>query len=146
MLRQRQLIRMQIHQLMDACLIAIGFWIAFEIRASPWVINLLGLGAAPPEDAYVWIFLLLIPASPIVLEWQGFYSRPFAAPRRFLLLPLLRACVIITILLILLLYFFQITFARPVVISFSFIAFALVYVKEEILRQNQETLHGLHED
>jgi exopolysaccharide biosynthesis polyprenyl glycosylphosphotransferase len=142
MLRQRQLIRMQIHQLMDACLIAIGFWLAFELRASPWVIDLLGLGAAPPEDPYVWIFLLLIPASPIILEWQGFYNRPIAAPRRLVLFPLLRACVIITMLLILLLYFFQIAFARPVVISFSLIAFVLVYVKEEILHQFYHTRLG----
>ncbi|MEY4385831.1 MAG: hypothetical protein RLY20_1114 [Verrucomicrobiota bacterium] len=135
MLRQHQLIRMQIHQLMDACLIAIGFWLAFELRANPAVIAWLKLGAAPPDDPYIWIFLLLIPASPMVLEWQGFYNRPVVAPRRQIFLPLLRACAIITVVLILLLYFFQITFARPVAVSFSLIAFALVYLKEEILRQ-----------
>ena len=134
MLRQHQLIRMQVHQLMDACLFALGFWLAFELRAVPAVIEFLKLQAAPPADSYFWIFLFLIPAAPMILEWQGFYNRPAISLRRAMLWPLLRACGVTTALLILLLFFFQITFARPVIVSFPLIAFSLVYFKEEILR------------
>ena len=97
MLRQHQLIRMQIHQLMDACLFALGFWLAFELRAVPGVIAFLNLPAAPPGDLYFWIFLVLIPAAPMILEWQGFYNRPSVSPRVAILWPLLRACIITTV-------------------------------------------------
>ena len=120
---------------MDACLFALGFWLAFELRAVPGVIAFLNLPAAPPGDLYFWIFLVLIPAAPMILEWQGFYNRPSVSPRVAILWPLLRACIITTVLLVMLHFFFQITFARPVVVSFPLIAFSLVYLKEEILRQ-----------
>ena len=90
MLRQHQLIRMQVHQLMDACLFALGFWLAFELRAVPAVIEFLKLQAAPPDDTYFWIFLFLIPSAPMILEWQGFYNRPAISPRWMMLWPLLR--------------------------------------------------------
>jgi exopolysaccharide biosynthesis polyprenyl glycosylphosphotransferase len=142
MLRQHQLIRMQVHQLMDACLFALGFWLAFELRALPTVIEFLNLPAAPPEDPYFWIFLFLIPAAPVILESQGFYNRPVLGPRWAMIWSLLRTCGVSTVLLILLLFFFQITFARPVVISFPLIAFSLVYIKEEILRAIYKTRMG----
>lgn len=142
MLRQHQLIRMQIHQLMDACLFALGFWLAFELRAVPAVIEFLNLQAAPPQDSYFWIFLFLIPAAPLILEWQGFYNRPATSPRWMMLWPLIRGCGVIAALVILLLFFFQITFARPVVVSFPVIAFGFIYLKEEILRAVQKTRIG----
>lgn len=134
MLRQQQLIRLQIHQLMDACLFAISFWLASELRAAEWVIRLFDLQPAPPEEGFFWIFLFLIPAAPMILEWQGFYNRTPAAPRRQFLWPLLRACLIAAGLLILSSFFFRITFARWMVVWFPLIAFVLVVIKEEILR------------
>src|SRR5512137_2912509 len=131
MLRQHRLIRMQIHQLMDACLFAVSFWLAMELRANPYVIEWLKLGAAPPEDAALWIFLFLIPAAPMILEWQGFYNRPLVAPRRMFLLPLLRACLIAAGLLVASSFFLQITFARWMVLWFPVIVFVLVLIKEE---------------
>ena len=43
MLRRDRQIRMQIHQLMDACLFAFGFWLAYALRANPDIIDLFGL-------------------------------------------------------------------------------------------------------
>jgi exopolysaccharide biosynthesis polyprenyl glycosylphosphotransferase len=134
MLRQHRLIRMQIHQLMDACLFAVAFWLASELRAHPRIIEWLKLPPAPPEEGFFWIFLFLIPAAPMILEWQGFYSRPLIAPRRMFFLPLLRSSLIASGLLILSSFFFRLTFARWMVLWFPAIAFLLVYLKEEILR------------
>jgi exopolysaccharide biosynthesis polyprenyl glycosylphosphotransferase len=134
MLRQQQLIRMQIHQLMDACLFALSFWLASELRASPYVIERLKLQPAPPEEGFFWVFLFLIPAAPMILEWQGFYNRPQVAPRRMFLLPLFRACLIAGGLLIASSFFFKLTFARWMVLWFPVIAFLMVVLKEEILR------------
>ena len=134
---------MQIHQLMDACLFAISFWLATELRANPLMIKFLGLGAAPPEDGFLWIFLFLIAAAPMILEWQGFYSRPVIGPRRLFILPLLRSCLIAAGLLILSSFFLRIDFARFMVIGFPFITFALVYLKEELLLALYRSQFGL---
>jgi len=133
MLRQHRIIRMQIHQLMDACLFAVSFWLASELRAHPAIIELLHLEPAPPEDSFFWIFLFLIPAAPMILEWQGFYNRPLVAPRKMFIWPLVRACLIATGLIILASFFFRIVFARWVVLWFPFITYALVHLKEETL-------------
>ena len=77
MLRRHREIRMQIHQLVDACLFAISFWLAYYLRASQDVARFLG---RTPEvgsfDDYVWLYLILLPAAPLILEAQGFYNRP----------------------------------------------------------------------
>ena len=143
MLRQHQLIRMQIHQLMDACLFAVSFWLATALRQTSGIIELLHRPALPLDDSFFWIFLFLIPAAPMILEWQGFYNRPVIAPRRAILLPLLRACAIATVLLTLSLFFFKITFERAVVLWFPLIAIGLVYLKEEILRQLYKSKLGV---
>lgn len=143
MLRQQRIIRMQIHQLMDACLFALGFWLAVELRANPYVIEWLRLSPPPPEDSYLWISLLLIPAAPMILEWQGFYNRPLVAPRRLILWPLLRACGITAALLALALFFLQITFARSGIVWFPLIVFLLVGMKEEALRALYKSRMGL---
>ena len=133
MLRQHRIIRMQIHQLLDACLFAVSFWLATSLRASPYIIDWFNLKEAPPEEGFFWIFLFLIPAAPMILEWQGFYNRPLIAPRKMFLMPLLRSCLIAAGLIIFSSFFLRITFARWVVLWFPFVAFALVHLKEEIL-------------
>lgn len=143
MLRQHRLIRMQIHQLMDACLFAVSFWLATELRQAPEIIQLLHKNPAPADDSFFWIFIFLIPAAPMILEWQGFYNRPLIAPRWAILLPLLRACGITTVLLTLSLFFLQITFERAVVAFFPLIALGLVYLKEELLRQLYKSRLGV---
>src|SRR4051812_48802699 len=82
MLRRDRQIRMQIHQLMDACLFAVAFWMAHVFRSNADVIDLLGLDPISPFDSYVWLYLILIPAAPLILEAQGFYSRPVLCNRR----------------------------------------------------------------
>ena len=41
MLRRDRQIRMQIHQLMDACLFALSFWLAYKVRSNEDLIDLL---------------------------------------------------------------------------------------------------------
>src|SRR5260221_5610435 len=56
MLRRYREIRMQIHQLMDACLFSVAFWLAYELRTSVEVADF--LGRAPESssfDSYVWL-------------------------------------------------------------------------------------------
>jgi len=130
---------MQIHQLMDACLFAAAFWLAYELRASEFVREFYfvkGFFKIPvqPFAEYVWFYVLLIPAAPLVLESQGFYSRPMLGPRRATLWPLLRGCSYLTLGLVFVLFFRKFPAARGLMIMFGFISFGLVWIKEEIFR------------
>src|SRR6266404_6340916 len=78
MLRRHRLIRMQIHQLMDASLFAASFWLAYVVRSDPTVIDLLGLNPVNEFRNYVWLYLILIPAAPFVLEASGLGSSALA--------------------------------------------------------------------
>jgi exopolysaccharide biosynthesis polyprenyl glycosylphosphotransferase len=136
MLRRDRQIRMQIHQLMDACLFAVSFWMAYELRTSPAVTGLLHLPDFSTEfEYYMWLYLVLIPAAPFVLEAQGFYTRPLLCRQRTTAWMLFKACSLVTVGLVLVLYAVRMTaLARLMVIWFGFISFALIFIKEELLR------------
>lgn len=134
MLRRDRQMRMQLHQLMDACIFAFSFWLAYEIRASDFVTINLGQPPIAPFEMFFWHYLVLIPVSPLVLEAQGFYDRPILAARRHLLWTLFKGCLVISVGLTLALFFTKLYIARFVPIGFGIIAFTLVYLKEEIMR------------
>ena len=94
MLRRHRLIRMQIHQLMDACLFALSFWLAYVLRSDPNIIDLFSLDPIGPFKAHVWLYLILIPAAPFILEAQGFYNRPLLCPRTLTAWQLSKACLV----------------------------------------------------
>ncbi len=119
---------------MDASLFAASFWLAYVVRSDPTVIDLLGLNPVNEFRNYVWLYLILIPAAPFVLEAQGFYNRPLLCSRRATIWILSKSCLLTTVGLILVAYFFQMVIARSVIIWFGFISFGLVFTKEELLR------------
>jgi exopolysaccharide biosynthesis polyprenyl glycosylphosphotransferase len=135
MLRRDRLLRMQVHQLMDACLFALGFWFAYLVRSNPRVIELFRLDDVSPFEAYVWLFLVLMPAAPLILEAQGFYSRPLLCRRRTTAWILFKGCLFTTLGLILTLFLFHSGIARLVTVLFGAISFLLISLKEEILRR-----------
>src|SRR5689334_4205427 len=134
MLRRDRQIRMQIHQLLDACLFAVSFWLAYVLRSDPTIIDLFSLPPVNPFEDYVWLYLLVIPVAPVVLETQGFYMRPVLGSRRSMVWPLAKGCLIIVLGLILVGFFFKMTIARAVIVWFGFTSFILVSIKEELLR------------
>jgi exopolysaccharide biosynthesis polyprenyl glycosylphosphotransferase len=126
---------MQIHELMDACLFAVAFWLAYVLRANPDVVDLLNLPAIEKADRYeyVWMYLLLIPAAPMILEAQGFYNRPVLCSRSTTAWLLFKSCVVATLGLVLMLFLFRIEIARWIIIWFGCISFGLVFLKEELM-------------
>jgi len=133
--RDRQ-IRTQIHQVADACLFAASFWMAFALRANPQVIEWLNLDPIPPDifDGVVWLYFVLIPAAPLILESQGFYDRPAIGPRWDVFWPLFKGCLITTIGLVLFMYALHFVSPRVVMMFFGVISFTLVCLKEELVR------------
>jgi exopolysaccharide biosynthesis polyprenyl glycosylphosphotransferase len=134
MLRRDRQIRMQIQQFMDACLFALGFFLAYVLRSNPDVIELLSLQPVNEFSDYKWLYIILIPAAPLILEAQGFYNRPTLCSRRTTAWLLFKGCFITALVLILALFFFRLVIARAVIIWFGFVSFGLVLAKEELLR------------
>jgi exopolysaccharide biosynthesis polyprenyl glycosylphosphotransferase len=133
--RERQ-IRTQIHQVVDACLFAVSFWIAYALRTNPQVIEWLNLDPIPPDTLsdVVWLYFPLIVAAPLILESQDFYDRTALGPRREIFWPLFKGCFITTIGLVLVMYVLHCVSPRVVMMFFGVISFSLVYLKEELVR------------
>jgi exopolysaccharide biosynthesis polyprenyl glycosylphosphotransferase len=135
MLSRDRLIRMQIHQLVDTILIAVSFWLAFELRSSEAFVSFFHVAAINVSfEAYVGLYLLLIPATPLVLEGQGFYQRPMLCRRRVTAWLLVKSCIILGLGLILTLFFTRMNLPRSIVIWFGLIGVVLMMVKEEMVR------------
>jgi exopolysaccharide biosynthesis polyprenyl glycosylphosphotransferase len=143
MLQRDRQIRTQVHQITDACLFALGFWMAYAVRGNveftAWLNSILPgshqLDIVPPEmfEHVWWLYFALVPGAPLVLESQGFYNRPALLSRRSLLLPLLRGSLIVTIGMVLLLFFFRAPAPRGVAFIFILFSCALVWLKEELI-------------
>lgn len=140
MLRRDRQIKMQLYQLADACLFALSFWFAYRLRSDVRVIYHFGLqplgGQIPSFEKLVWIYPVLMFLSPLVLEAQGFYSRPMLSSRRVKYLQLFKGCLLIMLGLILVLFFSKMlvsAVARWVPVWFGGIGFCLVVAREELL-------------
>jgi exopolysaccharide biosynthesis polyprenyl glycosylphosphotransferase len=138
MLRRDRQIRTQIHQLVDACLFAASFWMAYLLRLNPQVAAWLHLPGISNEtlDAQklVWLYFVLIPAGPLILESQNFYNRPVFCSRWAIVLPLAKGCLITSIGLVLAMWVFQFLTPRGMIGFFGVVSFGLIYVKEEVVR------------
>jgi exopolysaccharide biosynthesis polyprenyl glycosylphosphotransferase len=126
---------MQVNELLDACLFAVSFWLAYLVRSNPRVIDFFRLDDVSPFDAYVWLYLILIPAAPLILEAQGFYNRPLFCSRITTAWLLFKGCLFTALGLILALFLFHSGIARLVPALFGAISFVLLFVKEEALRR-----------
>lgn len=136
MLRRQKQIRVQVQKLLDGSLFALALWLAHYLRANFLKIEIFG-GTADIEDfgEWVWLFLVIIPVAPLLLETQGFYTRPLVARRRVTLWQLSRASFLAVVVLISLLFLFKEPLARSVIFLFGPISILLVAMKEELLRQ-----------
>src|SRR5208282_1419560 len=135
MLRRDRQMRAQVNQLVDAILFAVSFWLMMVLRADPQIIEWLNLRPLWPDafENVGWLYFVLIPGAPFILELQGFYNRPVLGPRRAILWPLFKGCVLITLGLVFALYALGLTMPRWVIVWFGCLSFVLVYLKEEIL-------------
>ena len=138
MLRRARQIRTQIHQVVDACLFAASFWIAYGLRSDPTIIALFKLpeidSVTYDSEKLLLLYALLIPAAPLILEFQGFYSRPPLGSRFGTIWPLFKGCLITTIGLVLAMYALHFITPRAMMLFFGLISFGLVYAKEEVVR------------
>ncbi|MFM1768043.1 MAG: hypothetical protein RJA22_572 [Verrucomicrobiota bacterium] len=136
MLRRDRQLRTQLGQLKDALLFAFALWLAHTCRYH-FPEHLLGISFDPISEFkdFTWLYLIITPGAPLVLEAQGFYRRGLSGPRRTTVWILFKSCFIVAVAIILCLYLFRYDqLARGVIFLFAAISFLLVWASEEVLR------------
>lgn len=149
MLRRHRQLRTQLNQLKDTGLFAVALWLAHWARTQ-WDHDVFGLGSylyqkfhwesfnpdrgIEPFVDFQWLYVILIPAVPLILESQGFYDRPLIARRRDTAWRLFKGALLTTIGVILCTFFYKSLLARGVIVLFGVFSFLLVFASEEALR------------
>jgi exopolysaccharide biosynthesis polyprenyl glycosylphosphotransferase len=141
LLRDRQF-RVQVNQVIDGGIFALALWLGWLIRyywKELWPREVDPIGAF---SQYFWLFLVVIPMTPYVLEWQGFYERPLFSPVKQMAWQLAKACAICAVGLILIDFMLKREAARAVFVLFGFCSFGLMFLKEEAVRAVYKTKPG----
>jgi len=138
--RDRQL-RTQLHQAKDAALFALALWIAHYIRSNlSWQI----FEDHPVEEfkQFAWLYVIIFPGVPLVLEIQGFYQRHIPGTRRETAWLLFKGSFFVTVGIILVMWMFKMNLARSVIALFGAVSFIMVYLSEELIRSAYKSRFG----
>lgn len=144
MLRRDRQIRVQVYQFVDSGIFALSLWLSHWIRHSAALIWPQIDQIAPFSTDYFWLFLVVIPMTPMILDWQGYYERPVFTPVRQVAWQLVRACSICAIGLILIEFMVrrERDAARSVFVLFGACSFGLMMLKEQLIRVAFKTKLG----
>jgi exopolysaccharide biosynthesis polyprenyl glycosylphosphotransferase len=137
MLRRERQIRAWVQRLLDASLFGIGLWFAHWIRE---LIPFTAFGGAReiPQFHEFFPLFLVLPFTPLLLEFQGYYNRPILSSRRQGAWMLFKGCALAVALIIFGMFIVKFPIertARSVVILFGLTSFFLILVKEELVRR-----------
>ncbi|MFN0066383.1 MAG: sugar transferase [Limisphaerales bacterium] len=144
MLGSQRLIRTRIQKIVDAGLFALGFYLAWLLRAQAtqigdWFVSFFtafgGQSEIQPFQHYIWYVVLTLPAAMFLLETQGFYRRPLLPTRWQTVAPLLKVCTYLTLGVIVVLFLTKEPLSRGVIVLFGVISFGLVMAREELMRR-----------
>jgi exopolysaccharide biosynthesis polyprenyl glycosylphosphotransferase len=74
MLGRRQEINLQLTELLDSALLGFCLWFAHFLRSAFTTYFWPDLVEIPPIEELYWVIAVVVPFTPIVLEYRGFYS------------------------------------------------------------------------
>lgn len=134
MLRRERQIRAWVQRLLDASLYGIGVWLAYWIRQESGIEVFGGPKEIQPFYDYSALFAV-IPLTPLILEFQGYYNRPILASRRQAAWMLLKACAVTVAISILGAFLLKLPLSRAVIILFGVCSFFLIILKDELFRR-----------
>lgn len=142
MLRRDRQLRTQLYQIKDAALFALALWIAYLFRAT-LDLNILEGRTLQPFDQFAWLYLIIVPGAPLILELQGYYQRPLLCSRAATGWLLFKGCVFLTLGIIVVMFLLNMKeLNRLVIIFFGITSFILVYLSEELLRWGYKSTFG----
>jgi exopolysaccharide biosynthesis polyprenyl glycosylphosphotransferase len=75
MIGRKQELNLQLHQILDGCLLVFAFWCAHALRY--WSTFWFGIETPIGTfDQFRWLLFVIVPFGPIFLEMQGYYIHP----------------------------------------------------------------------
>lgn len=126
-------INIQLNQLLDAIILGLSFWAAYEIRASGFFI-IDSLWDIPPFMDFLWMLAILMPFGPFLLEVQGFYSHPLEKTPARSLDRIMRAGIWLALLFSVAAFLFRLSIpSRSVLILFVVLAPLALLIKDQVL-------------
>jgi len=141
--RRREFI-IQANQIGDALLIAVVFRLAHALREQlaylfPFPYSFLGqthqFDMIAPFRYYKWLYLIILPLYPFLLDLNGFYSRAHTLARRNTVWILLKSCAICTLAVMAAMYFFKLAMlSRGVVIIFALLSIVALFAKDRLFQ------------
>src|SRR3989442_1763129 len=132
--KQRDLV-IQFSQITDALLIALVFRLAHLFREElvfryPEQFSLIA-----PFGSYKWLYLVILPVWPILLDINGFYTRSHALRRRDTLWILVKSVSLSALVVIAVMYFFQRNVpSRGVIMLFAGFSIVALYIKDAVFQ------------
>ncbi|MGD0812647.1 MAG: sugar transferase [Verrucomicrobiota bacterium] len=145
MLHRDRQIRITVDQFVDGGLFALGLWLGWLIRYHWRGLPIEGMNQVDPIpdfSHYFWLFLVVIPVTPLILEWQGYYQRAVFSPRHLVAWQLAKACAISIVFVILTDFMLRFSGARGVYVLFGICSFVLMMLKGELLRWTYQSKLG----
>ncbi|MBM3860432.1 MAG: sugar transferase [Verrucomicrobia bacterium] len=135
MLQQQRDIYIDLHQLLDALVIAFVFWVAHVLREQLAIQFPENFVMVVPFSQYKWLYLIILPLYPFLLNANGFYSRPFHVPLPQTLWILSKSASICALIVIVAMYFLSLTMlSRGFIVLFAFFSVAALAAKDMLLR------------
>ncbi len=141
--RRREFI-IQVNQIGDALLIAVVFRLAHALREQlaylfPFPYAFLGqihqFDIIAPFRYYKWLYLVILPFYPFLLDLNGFYSRAHTLARRNTIWILLKSCAICTLAVMAAMYFFKLAMlSRGVVVIFALFSVVALFAKDRLFQ------------
>src|SRR5580693_7871563 len=102
--KQRE-IAIQFNQVTDALVIAVVYWLAHALREELAFCYPLTFSLIASFRYYKWLYLVILPLCPLLLDINGFYNRPIMLKWTQTMWMLLKSVTICVLVLIALLYF-----------------------------------------
>ncbi|MFV1996126.1 MAG: sugar transferase, partial [Verrucomicrobiales bacterium] len=146
MIGRKQEINLQLNQILDSVLIAFAFWLShslryyaqFWVQDITWLQDVTWLGKLPhiPEfKEFFWLMAIIVPFTPITLEFQGFYRHPLQKTVWVSIRQMGRALLWIGVVIGGFVIFFKwTTESRAVLLTLAVVAAALLLIKEWCLK------------
>jgi exopolysaccharide biosynthesis polyprenyl glycosylphosphotransferase len=128
--RRRELI-IQVNQMTDALLIALVFWQSHALREWLAFTYPLTFPGIAPFRYYKWLYLIVLPLYPFLLDINGYYARPLHHRQSQSFWILVKSVGVCALTIVATMYFFKLTaLSRGVILLFAVLSLLALFAKE----------------
>jgi exopolysaccharide biosynthesis polyprenyl glycosylphosphotransferase len=141
--KQRELF-IQTNQISDAIIVAVMFWAAHYVREQLAFLYPVQISMVAPFRYYKWLYLIILPALPLLLDINGYYDRSFRGGLGNTLWILIKSVGICALIVIASMYFLKLTgLSRGVIALFAVLSLTGLFLKDLVaqayLRRHAKT-------